>query len=159
MTLHLLSRRWEHDSLGQLMKKLFLLSFALLGIVGFSLSFSHSAVAASCDGTILGIPTWYRGLTEQKDGSCVIAEKVGEEGINEYLTIIILNVSEMLMRLVAIVSFGLILYSGFTYITSAGSAQRVESAKKTLKNAVIGLIIALLATAIINLIFGMVKNG
>ena len=47
--------------------------------------------------------------------------------------------------LVGLVSFGLI-YARASLISSGGSAQRVESAKKTLRNAVIGLIIALLAT-------------
>ncbi|MGI6612190.1 MAG: pilin [Candidatus Nanosyncoccaceae bacterium] len=144
------------------MRRILATVLILVGMVSLNLLFSEYTFAANCDGKILGIPTWYRGLIKEEKGRCVVMSPEEafngpkDEAVGKYITKIVLNVADMLMRLVGLVSFGLILYSGFTYITSGGSAQRVESAKKTLRNAVIGLVIALLATAIVNLVLGMV---
>lgn len=143
------------------MKKLWLLMLAIVGILGTSL-LTHRVVIAACNQATLGIPHWYRGLV---NGDCTVKSpeefKTGDDdsGMTKYVTIIVLNVADMLLRLVGLVSFGLILYSGFVYVTSTGLAQRVESAKKTLQNAVIGLVIALLATAIVNFVFGLLKGN
>lgn len=136
------------------MRRILAILIVLAGMIGFNLSFSECSLAVDCGGTVLGIPTWYRGLP--MDDKCSVKEPANEEELRQRIVKIILNVADMLLRMVGLVSFALILYSGFTYITSVGSAQRVESAKKMLQNAVIGLVIALLATAIVNLIFGMV---
>lgn len=138
-------------------KTLFLLLF-LVGMVGPTL-LSSTPVSASCSQETLGIPHWYRGLLNGCDLKSPEEFKTDgdDSGIKKYTTIIVLNVVDMLLRIVGIVSLGMILYSGFIYITSTGVAQKVESAKKSLQNAVIGLVIALLATAIVNLIFGMIK--
>ena len=128
-------------------------------IVVMSLAFLTNLVFsaptfAACQQDTLGIPHWYRGLVDQQ--SCEISKGPAEK--ENFVNIIVLNVSEMLFRAVVLISFGTILYAGFRYITSAGSAQGVESAKKTLQNSVIGLIIALVATMVVNLIFGVITK-
>ena len=50
-----------------------------------------------------------------------------------------------------------IVKGGFEYMTSAGSSDGMTSAKKTIANAVIGLVIAVLSAAIVNAIAGVVK--
>lgn len=108
---------------------------------------------SSCDKTILGIPPWYRGLATGPD--CTIASP---KNISQFTIKLALNIAEILARLTVLLTFALILSSGFRYITSVGSAQAVESAKKTLTNAVIGLIISILATAIVNLVFNAIRG-
>lgn len=112
---------------------------------------------AECKDSTLGIPHWYRGLV---DGNCeILTEKISSEGgLRSGAIKIVLNVAEILTRLAAISSVALIIYSGFIYITSIGMAQRVESAKTTLTNAIIGLAISILATVIVNFIFNLLKG-
>lgn len=45
-----------------------------------------------------------------------------------------------------------IIYAGFMYVTSAGNKERIETAKKTLTFAVIGLIVIILANFIVGLV-------
>jgi len=52
----------------------------------------------------------------------------------------------------------MILWGAFNYTTSGGDEKKVETAKKTIYYAVIGLVVALLAMAIVNLTIGMVKG-
>lgn len=62
-----------------------------------------------------------------------------------------------------IIAVGLILYSGFLWMTAAGNEDKVEDAKKILKNGVIGLVIILaswaIATFILTKLGGAVNGG
>ena len=46
----------------------------------------------------------------------------------------------------------MVIHSGFKYVTSRGDAEGVKSAKNTLLYAVIGLVVALMAYAIVNFV-------
>ena len=61
----------------------------------------------------------------------------------------IVNVALGLIGLVAVV---MIILGGFSYTTSAGDAAKVKKAKDTIMYGVIGLVIALLAFAIVNFV-------
>ena len=52
-----------------------------------------------------------------------------------------------------------ILYGGFLFITGGGNASQVEKARKSIFNAVIGLIISIGAIAITNLAFGLLEGS
>jgi type IV secretory pathway VirB2 component (pilin) len=52
-----------------------------------------------------------------------------------------------------------IIIGGIEFIASAGNPQRLEGAKKTLTYAIIGLVIVLLSTVILNLIAGDLVGG
>ncbi len=57
-----------------------------------------------------------------------------------------------LLTLVAGVAASLFLvYSGYLYITSSGNPEALEHAKKTLKNALVGLVLVLAATSVISI--------
>ena len=58
------------------------------------------------------------------------------------------NVINILMSLLSLIAICLILWGGFTWMTSNGSEEKVDQAKKILKNATIGLIIILSAWGI-----------
>ncbi|MFA5128257.1 MAG: hypothetical protein WC457_04670 [Patescibacteria group bacterium] len=57
------------------------------------------------------------------------------------------------LSLVGVFFFILILYAGIIWMTAAGAADRVESAKKKMMSAAIGLVIVLSAYAIANFVF------
>ncbi len=52
-----------------------------------------------------------------------------------------------------------IVMGGIAYVTSTGEPQKVSTAKNTIMNAAIGLIITLLAAAIVNLVVNAINNG
>jgi len=59
---------------------------------------------------------------------------------------------------VIIASVFMILWGAFQYTTSGGDEKKTTSAKKTIYYACIGLVIAMLAVAIVNLAMGAVKG-
>lgn len=131
------------------MKKI--LATFLITLASFSYVLFFSPPAFACTQSTLGIPHWYRGLVV--DGSCNIDPDIDPE---KFASIVVLNVGEILARLIGYVAFGMIIYGGFRYVLSAGLASNVESAKKIITNSIIGLLISLLATTIVNIIFGAV---
>lgn len=65
----------------------------------------------------------------------------------------IINVVLGVLGLLAVV---IIIYGGFMYTTSAGDASKIKKAKDTIMYGVIGLVIALLAYAIVNFVLSSV---
>lgn len=65
---------------------------------------------------------------------------------------IILNILNDLFSLIGYIVTGFLLYGSFLYIISRGSSDQILKAKKTITNAIIGLVIVILATAIVSTI-------
>ena len=157
------------------MKKL-LRNFLFAGLFGFLIA-SPLAIVASPETThaapvvnkicesraFLGLPPWYRGLTKNDSvGDCVIMspdevntsadEKVDD--LTVFIWKIVLNVIEIALILAGWIALFFILYGGFLFITGGGNASQIEKARKSIFNAVIGLVISMGAIAITNLVFG-----
>ena len=119
---------------------------------------TNTAVTAdsgtSCGGGFLTFPAWYRGLTKSgPDGSCDIKSPTEMNGgFKTFIWTIALNLVEILLNVVGYAAVGFIIYGGIKYITSAGSPTGMVSARKTIMNAVIGLIISIVSVAIVKLI-------
>ena len=62
------------------------------------------------------------------------------------------SIVNILLWVVGILAVTMIVWSGFKYITSAGDTSKLASAKSTLIYAVVGLIIAIMAYAIVNFV-------
>lgn len=62
------------------------------------------------------------------------------------------SIVDVLMWVVGILSVVMIAWSGFRYITSAGDASKLASAKNTLIYAIVGLIVAIMAYAIVTFV-------
>ncbi|QWQ32309.1 pilin [Candidatus Minimicrobia naudis] len=65
---------------------------------------------------------------------------------------LIKTVVNVLLWAVGILSVIMIIFSGFRYITSAGDASKTKSAQNALTYSVVGLIVAILAYAIVNMV-------
>lgn len=118
------------------------------------------ATKKSCTSSFLGFPAWYEGLAKPPD--CQLMSPADLDGpentkIARYIWKIALNVLEVMLMLVLYVSVGFVIYGGFRYITSAGDSGGVASAKKTILNAIIGLVLSFMSIAIVNLIAGNIK--
>lgn len=72
---------------------------------------------------------------------------------------IVNNIISAGLSLVGALFFVMFLWGGVTWMTAGGEAKRVESASKTLTNAVIGLIIVAMAYAIVNQIATSISAG
>lgn len=124
--------------------------FGSMGLVSLATP-SAPVYAAKCTGgALLTLPPWYKGLDCEADGGVTLGDS--EDKIQKSVTQIILNVIEILTQLVGYASIVFIIIGGFRYMTSAGSPQSMTAARKTIFNAIIGLLIAIFAVTIINLI-------
>lgn len=61
----------------------------------------------------------------------------------------IINVVQWALGLLALVGVVMIIYGGIVWMTSAGNEQRIEKAKRIIRDAIIGTVIVLLAWAIV----------
>ena len=113
--------------------------------------------AASCldgsGGSFLGFPTWYDFLDCEKVAGkdTPIVHLPGDIGK------ILLALAEILLRLGGLVAVGFIIYGGIQYILSqgqvgAGNVPKATTARHIVINAVIGLVLAALATFIVTLV-------
>jgi len=73
------------------------------------------------------------------------SELIGDNGVFGHITNVILLI-------VGIVSVIMLIYGGLRYIMSGGDSKKVTDAKNTILYAIIGLIISLLAYAIVNFV-------
>lgn len=64
----------------------------------------------------------------------------------------IMNITNWLLGFVATISVVVIIYGGLVYVASSGDQERVTSAKKTVKYAVMGLVVAGISYALVNLV-------
>lgn len=114
----------------------------------------------ACSTSFLGLPTWYKYL--ELDGSCEVTgptdSVTGDLLWPKVVGYIGVAVLEVLLRLAALVSIGFVMYGGFRYITSQGEPDSTKSARQTIQNALIGLVISLIATAIVAFIANELTN-
>lgn len=111
--------------------------------------------AAACSERLLTFPAWYRGLL---NADCdVMAPTDAKGGLTGFVWTVILNVTEFLIQLVAYVSIGFIIAGGFKFMTSSGTPDGMARARKTVTNAVIGLLISIFSVAIVNLVAEAIK--
>jgi hypothetical protein len=68
----------------------------------------------------------------------------------------ILSVTNAILALVGIVAVLFLIIGGFRYVTASGNPEQIEGAKKTIMYAVVGLIVVILAYAIVNYIIGKI---
>lgn len=64
---------------------------------------------------------------------------------------VVVNTMLFIAGLLAVI---IIIYSGIKYMTANGDKQKIESAKSTLMYAIVGLIITIIAYAIVNFVIG-----
>ncbi len=104
---------------------------------------------AACNERLLTFPAWYKGLV---DGSCNIKSPTAVGGLPAFIVKIALNVIEFMLQLVGYLAVGYIIYGGFRYLTSTGSPDDIAAGKKTILNAVIGLVISIFSIGIVNVV-------
>jgi TRAP-type C4-dicarboxylate transport system permease small subunit len=66
---------------------------------------------------------------------------------------------QLLLGFLGLIAVIMIIYGGFTYVTAAGKQEAVDSAKKTILYAIVGIVIILLSFAIVNTVLGVASDG
>ncbi|MFC1662553.1 pilin [Patescibacteria group bacterium] len=70
----------------------------------------------------------------------------------------VVNIIQWVLGILALVAVVMIIVGGFQWLTAAGNDEKIEKAKKVISAAVIGLIIVLLAWAIVIFVAGTTAN-
>lgn len=78
----------------------------------------------------------------------------GTQGINKIITDII-NIFSIIVGIVSVI---MIIYGGFSYVTSGGDSGKVGNAKNTIIYAIIGLVIVALAQFIVQFVLDKVTQ-
>ena len=93
-------------------------------------------------------------LTTEKGASPALIDPVGGATFFQ----IIQRIIRVFLGMVGALAFAVFIYAGVTWMT-ADSSNRVKTAKETMKNAVIGIVLIILSYAITNFIIGAVTNS
>ena len=110
--------------------------------------------AAGCDNNFFGFPTWHKYLSEENSPGYACTKKLNS--LSD-IWLIALAMAEILLRVVIFIAIIYVLIGGFKYITSRSNPEKTQSAKNTVLDALIGLVIAIVATAVIAFIAGRFK--
>jgi amino acid transporter len=78
---------------------------------------------------------------------------VPEKPLSELIT----QISSTILFLVGIVAVLFLIIGGFQYITASGNPEQVETAKKTIMYAIIGIIVCLLSYAVVYFVIGRIE--
>ena len=128
---------------------------------------AYAAVDSACDksSSFLSIPTWYKYLDVQmKNGSCTVVvptikDADGSTKVNvvSLLSKVALAIVEIALYVAGLVAVGFIIFGGFKFILSNGEPDRAAGARTTIINALVGLMIAILATGIVSFLGSNIK--
>lgn len=121
----------------------------------------QGATADKCGSGITFFPSWYQGLCDPATGNIkspgddsLGADTAGRLG--KWVTIIAMNIVTIILYVVGYVSLGFIIYGGFKYMTSGDNSSGTLAARKTITNAVIGLVLSIMSVAIVSFVAGAI---
>ncbi len=130
---------------------------------------TSGGVTSTCGGSFLGFKPWYDGLCiksgDQADMVPICETdncEPNSKSLNVFIWTIVLNVLFDLGLAVGMIAVAMVIYSGYLYITSQGDAAKLAKGKKSLMSAIIGVVIAMGATVIVNtfkIILNINTNG
>ena len=124
--------------------KLLISSLALILVPALVITASPLSVFGDCNAE--------GGITGALDPNCSQPKDTPNglfDGDNVIGTII-----NVLLFIVGIISVIMLIYGGIKYSTSAGDTAKVTSAKNTIMYAIVGLVVSILAYAIVNFVVG-----
>lgn len=87
-------------------------------------------------------------------GSCVGTTNTlaGDVATIQGFTCLVANALNVILTIFAFVGFGMFIYGSLMYLLSGGQASKIEKAKSTFTYAIIGLVLAIAAFVLVNLI-------
>ena len=119
--------------------------------------FHYFALASGCDPskTFFGLPVWYKYLKVAAVNSQACDFK-GFSFPND-LALVGLALLDDLLRIAGLVAVIYVIIGGVQYVISQGSPDNTKKAQETVLNALIGLVLAIGATAIVSFAGNSIK--
>lgn len=113
---------------------------------------ASAATSAECTGnnSIPIIPKWYKYIPRHFDSrtqSCILDAEFPTS-----IPAVLLAVFEIILRIAGMLAVIFIVYGGFQYLITTGEPDKAKNARTTIINALVGLMITILSTAIVNLV-------
>ncbi len=105
-------------------------------------------------GSFLGFPTWYHYLPGVTDSTTGLCSPQITNLSDAWL--IVAAIIEILLRVAGLAAVIFVIYGGVSFVTSEGDPEKAKGARSTIINALIGLAIAVAASAIIAFIAGSI---
>ena len=134
------------------MKKRLTLCLGILGVLcGFVFGVNDQpTTAVQCNATFLGFQAWYSGLDMKScsgpDAGVINSNSYqNNNGMAKLIWTIVLNIMMDISIAIGILATGFMMYGGYLYIMSRGEPDKTAKGKITIRNAVIGIVIAVAA--------------
>ncbi|HSX45284.1 MAG TPA: hypothetical protein VLF39_04255 [Candidatus Saccharimonadales bacterium] len=112
--------------------------------------FGAPAVTCSKASNFFALPRWYKYLSYSKSaltGKC----EVTIHSWGQYW-LIGLAALDIVMRIAGLVAVAFVIWGGFTYLISQGEPDKTAEARRTIVNALIGAVIAVIAASAVGFI-------
>lgn len=119
---------------------------ALITLPLFAIASPVVYAGNSCKKNFFGLPVWYKYL--ETTDSCKIITK----DVANVPALVILGFIDIGLFLAGILAVLMIIWGGYKFILSDGSPDQIAGGRKTILNAVIGLIIVIFSAQIVNFI-------
>ncbi|QHN42268.1 hypothetical protein GII36_00105 [Candidatus Mycosynbacter amalyticus] len=120
------------------MKQIFLTIAVVVGLAGGTLLFASHADALNAWGAC------------SNGGSGAVCSASGSDDFSKTMQ----NIINMMLYVLGVIAVIAIIIGGIRYATANGDASHIKQAKDTILYAVIGLIVAIMAGAIVNFVVG-----
>lgn len=142
------------------------LGLILIGVFGYVFMAANPVYAAPCSTGGGALPTtvfvpWYKYLECGANGAPVIDGDPDSPAFNggwgKAMPLIGMAVIEMLTRIAGLIAVGFIIWGGIQYTTSQGEPEGINNAKSTILNAIVGLVISLIAIGLVQFVAGLIR--
>ncbi len=100
-------------------------------------------------GEFFGFPTWYKYLAGEKglSGRCMAVLNEPKD-----FALVGIAVLDMLVRIAGVLAMVYVIYGGTKMIMAQGDPEKIKVGRNTVINALIGVVIAIIATAVVTFI-------
>ena len=120
--------------------KSILISTLMVAVMGFGVSIIYQTGNTEIAGAINSEIT--SGMNATSAGTSTPTD----------VNVVIKNVTNIMFFIIGAVSVIMLIYGGIRYTTSGGNANNVTAAKNTIMYSIIGLVVAILAFAVVNFV-------
>lgn len=137
-------------------KQLLLGAFAVpVMVLGASLVLSPAPAYAAFDQGMMDGADSAQGKDQQGTASCLFGTEANCAGEGIFKT-----VTNVLLFLIGAISVIMLIVGGIRYVVSGGDSSAVQNAKNTILYAIVGVVVAILAYAVVNFVIGsFAANG
>lgn len=111
-------------------------------------------------GNLFGLPPWYKYLNGEITTASDIDPRISGEACTPIINglgdiwLIVAAVLEMVLRIAALLAVGFVVYGGIRYVVSQGEPDRLNAARSTIINALIGLVVTVIAASVVTFVAG-----